>query len=168
MISSGKPYSIVDYVTCDRFSNAHKEYLATIMRVGEPRYFHEAIKDSQWREVMAREIEALETNKIWTIVELPPGQKPINCKRVYRVKYKYDGSIECYKACLVIRGDQKIKGLDYGETFASVAKMTSVRSFLAIAAAKGWTLHHMNMNNAFLHGDLHEEVYMTIPPGFRT
>ena len=69
---------------------------------------------------------------------------------------------------MVIRGDEQVKGFDYNETFAPVAKMTSVRTFLAITAAKGWALHQMDVHNAFLHGDLEEEVYMTMPPGFRT
>ena len=75
---------------------------------------------------MAKEIEALELNKTWTIEDLPPRKKPINCKWVYKVKYNSDGSIEWYKARLVIQGDKQIEGFDYHETFALVAKMVSV------------------------------------------
>ena len=71
---------------------------------------------------MAQEIEALERNQTWSIVDLPPSRKPINCKWVYKVKYNSDGNIKRYKACLVIRGDTQIKGFDYNETFALVAK----------------------------------------------
>jgi len=117
---------------------------------------------------MAKEIEALEMNKTWTIEDLTAGKKPINCKWVYRVKYNSDGSIERYKARLVIRGDQQVDGFDYHETFAPVAKMVSIRCFLSVAVARGWELHQMDVNNAFLHGDLDEEVYMTLPHGFRT
>ena len=98
---------------------------------------------------------------------LPSGKKPISCKWVYRVKYNSDGSIQRYKACLVIRGDHQITGFDFSETFAPVAKMTSVQVFLSVAVAKGWALHQMDVNNAFLHGDLNEEVYMTVPLGFK-
>ena len=86
---------------------------------------------------MAEEIRALEKNDTWTIESLPPGKKPISCKWVYRVKYKSDGSIERYKARLVIRRDHQIEGFDYNKTFAPVANMTSVRCFLAVAIAKG-------------------------------
>ena len=82
--------------------------------------------------------------------------------------YKSKGNSECYKARLVIRGDEQVEGFHYTEMFAPVSKMTSVRIFLSVVAAKGWELHHIDVKNAFLHGDLDEEVYMTMPHGFRT
>ena len=115
---------------------------------------------------MAEEMQTLEENHTWTIEELPAEKKPINCKWVYRVKYKSDGSIERYKARLIVRGDHQVKGFDFHETFAPVAKMTSVRVFLLVIVAKGWDLHQMGVNNAFLHGDMKKEVYMKIPSGF--
>ena len=117
---------------------------------------------------MAKEIEALELNKTWTLEDLPNGKKSINCKWVYKVKYNSDGTIERYKARLVIRGDERIAGFDYHKTFAPITKMVSVRCFLSVAAAKGWELHQMDANNAFFHGDFDEEVYMTLPPGFQS
>ena len=119
-----------------------------------------------WQKTMAEEIEAVEENEMWTLEELPVKKTPISCKWVYQVKYKSDGSIERHKVRLVIPGDHQVKGLDFNETFAPMAKMTSVRVFPSVAVAKGQELHQMDVNNAFLHGDLEEEVYMKLPPGF--
>jgi len=152
-------------VTCKNFSPSHQCFLAAIMKVDEPKFYHEAVKDVKWREAMTEEIEALAKAGTWEIVDLPPGKNPIGCKWVYRVKYNSDGSVQRYKARLVIRGDHQEEGIDYTETFAPVAKMTSVRCFFSVAIAKGWELHQLDVNSAFLHGDLDEKVYMKLPPG---
>jgi len=86
---------------------------------------------------MGEEIRALEENQTWTVEDLPLGKKPINCKWIYKVKYQSDGTIERFKARLVVRGDHQLEGFDFNETFAPIAKMTSVRTFLSVAIAKG-------------------------------
>ncbi|GKV35227.1 hypothetical protein SLEP1_g43529 [Rubroshorea leprosula] len=113
---------------------------------------------------MEDEINALEKNNTWTLETLPPGKRAIGCKWVYKIKYKADGTIEQYKARLVAKGFTQVEGLDYHDTFALVAKLVTVRCLLAVAAIRNWELHQLDVHNAFLHGDLDEEVYMHLPP----
>ena len=115
---------------------------------------------------MRKEIQALEENGTWTVEDLPVGKKAIGSKWVYKIKYNSDGSIERCKARLVILGNNQKEGIDYHETFAPTAKMATIRTFLAVATANNCVLHQMDVQNAFLHGDLTEEVFMKMPPGF--
>ncbi|KAJ1697014.1 hypothetical protein LUZ63_005526 [Rhynchospora breviuscula] len=164
--SSGSLYPIAHYVNCNNFSAAHRNFLAAATAGKESRYFGEAMNYKHWRDAMHAEIDALERNETWTIEDLPPKKKAIGCKWVYRIKYNSDGSIERYKARLVVMGNRQVEGIDFNETFALVAKMTTVRTLLGVAVAKGWELHQMDVHNAFLHGDLNEEVYIHLPSGF--
>ena len=116
-----------------------------------------------WQNAMESELQARDENHTWDIVSCPPNVKPIGSKWVYTLKLKSDGSLDRYKAQLVGLGNKQEYGLDYEETFAPVAKMTIVRTILAIASSKSWPLHQMDVRNAFLHEDLQEEIYMKLP-----
>ena len=119
----------------------------------KPVSFNQAVQFPKWRATMDKEIEALAINNTWTLTQLLVGKSPIGCKSVYRIKYLLDGTIERYKAHLVAKGFTQKHGLDYSETFSPVAKSVSVKIVLSLFAVKGWFLHQMDVNNAFLHLD---------------
>lgn len=142
--------------------------MAAVTANDEPKNYGEAVKIKVWVDAMVKEIDALEINDTWEIVDLPAGKTAIGCNWIYKLKFNSDGTIERHKARLVALGNRQTEGVDYDETFAPVVKMTTVRTFLKVAAAKQWVVHQMDVNNAFLHGDLEEEVYMRLPPGFKS
>ena len=131
----------------------------------EPHTYREASTDPLWQIAMKEELDALSKNHTWDLVTLPPGKSVVGCKWIYKIKTRSDGSIERYKARLVAKGFTQEYGIDYEETFAPVARISSVRALLAVAAASKWDLFQMDVKNAFLNGDLSEEVYMQPPPG---
>jgi hypothetical protein len=139
---------------------------SAVLSLHEPHTYREACTNPLWQQAMTEELQALEKTHTWDLVDLPPGKSAIGCKWVYKIKTKSDGSIERYKARLVAKGYAQEYGIDYEETFAHVARITSVRSLLAIAAVHQWPLFQMDVKNAFLNGDLTEEVYMQAPPGY--
>ncbi|GJV97434.1 retrovirus-related pol polyprotein from transposon TNT 1-94, partial [Tanacetum coccineum] len=142
--------------------------LTAITTGSEPTRFSEAVQHHCWREAMKKELNALENYGTWTYETLPPGKKAIGSKWVFKIKYNSDGTIERHKARLVILGNNQVEGIDYNDTFAHVAKMVTVRTFLVVAAARNWELHQMDVHNAFLHEDLEEEVYMKLPQGLKS
>ena len=139
---------------------------AAATTVIEPSTYREAATHPEWQHAMVEEIAALERTHTWDLVPLPEGVRPITCKWVYKVKTRSDGSLERFKARLVARGFQQEYGRDYDETFAPVAHMTTVRTLLAVAAVRKWSISQMDVKNAFLNGELREVVYMQPPPGY--
>ena len=97
---------------------------------------------------------------------LPSGKSMVGCKWIYKIKTHSDGSIERYKACLVTKGFTQEYGIDYEETFAPVARISSVRALLAITVASKWDLFQMDVKHVFLNVNLSENFYIQPPPGF--
>lgn len=164
--SSGSVYPISDFLSCEKFSMAHCSFLVSIMAHDIPKSFREAMLDKIYRDAMGTEVHTLEEQHTWDLANLLPNKKALDSKWVYTIKYRSDGSVERPKARLVVCGNRQKEGIDYTETFAPVAKMTTVRVFLDYAAKMNHEVHQMDVHNAFLHGDLNEEVYMKIPQGF--
>ena len=95
------------------------------------------------------------------MVPCPSNVKAIGCKWVYSIKLYYDGTLNQYKAQLVALGNKQEYGVDYEETFAPVAMMTTMRTIISITTSQGWPLHQVDVKNVFLRGDLKEDIYMT-------
>ncbi|KAM1906652.1 hypothetical protein ACFX14_026396 [Malus domestica] len=162
------PQSQLRRSTRTRRPNPKYANAAIIEKATEPETFEEASQSSKWMTAMKEEIDALQQNQTWDLVPKPRDVKPISCKWVYKIKCRPDGSIERYKAQLVARGFSQQYELDYDETFSPVAKLTTVRVLLALAANKDWNLYQMDVKNAFLHGELDRNIYMMQPMGFKS
>ncbi|KAJ0579636.1 putative RNA-directed DNA polymerase [Helianthus annuus] len=134
--------------------------------VKEPETYIEASTKPEWIKAMKQELDALKNNETWELVPKPEGVKTVSCKWVFKLKKNTDGTIQRYKARLVARGFTQEYGLDYDETFSPVAKLTTVRVLIALATSLNWKLDQMDVNNAFLYGDLSHTVYMDQPIGF--
>ena len=126
----------------------------------------DAITNQQWADAMKVEIDSLQDNSVWDLVQLPEGRKPVGSKWLFKVKTNADGSVERCKACLVAQGYSQKEGLDYDKTFSPVVRSESFHSVITLASKNGLKLHHMDITTAFLNGNLKEEVYMKQPEGF--
>lgn len=128
--------------------------------------FNEAQDRKEWQSAMDDEFNALMKNGTWDLVPKPEGVQPVSCKWVYKIKRKIDGSVDRFKARLVARGFSQKYGEDYEETFSPVAKMTSLRLVLALAASSDWKLWQLDVKNTFLYGELDKDIYMEQPLGY--
>ncbi|KAM1627395.1 hypothetical protein ACFX1R_017067 [Malus domestica] len=164
-LCKGTRYPLSNFLSYHRYSPSHFAYIAHVTHDEEPDTYPRAASSPHWQAAMQSELQALTDNHTWTLTSLPPGKSPIGCRWVYKIKRRSDGTIERYKARLVAKGYTQMEGIDYHDTFSPTAKMTTVRCLLALASAQNWSLHQLDVNNAFLHGDLHEEIYMSPPPG---
>jgi hypothetical protein len=133
---------------------------AFLTNTGDPTSIDEAIGDKNWKATMDLEFDALMKNKTWHLVPPMRGRNIIGCKWVYKIKRKQDGSLDRYKARLVAKGFKQRYVIDYDDTFSPVVKMATIHIVLSIAVSKGWSICPLDVQSAFLHGYLEEEVYM--------
>ncbi|GJW06676.1 putative RNA-directed DNA polymerase [Tanacetum coccineum] len=159
-------YGLNKYVNHSMLSAKNCVFVSSLNKSCEPSSFEEASKDVNWINAMNNEMHALYENNTWELVDLPYGRKPIGSRWVYKIKYMSTGEIERYKARVVAKGYNQKEGIDYEETFSPVVKMSTVRCLIDLAVQRDWKLYQMDVNNAFLYGDLYEDVYMIPPPGF--
>ena len=148
------------------FDSSYLSFSANISSIFEPTSYKQASQDTRWLQAMETELHALEQNHTWDLTYLPPGKSPIGSKWVYKTKLHQDGIVDIFKARLVAKGYHQIEGIYYNDRFSPVAKLVTVRLFFTIATTKAWLIHQLDINNAFLHGSLPEEVYMLPLDGY--
>ncbi|RDX90924.1 Copia protein, partial [Mucuna pruriens] len=145
-----KNHCILSQITSHfiNFLQLNKTFLANLNSISIPTNVFEALSDKNWEQAMDPKMEALEENKNMGVV---------GYKWVYTIKYKADGSIERYKARLVDKGFTQTYGIDYSETFTPIAKINTIQE-----------LQQLDVKNVFLHEELEEEIYIEVPPGYKT
>jgi hypothetical protein len=154
MRQSKKPKPFSSYtLMCDLIEN-------------EPTCFEEAIQKKEWVDAMTEEYQSIIKNDVWEIVPRPKNKDVVSSKWIYKIKHATDESIEKHKARFVARGFSQKEGIDYEETFSPVARYTSIRTIIALAAKMKWKLHQMDVKTTFLNGVIEEEVYIKQPQGF--
>ena len=141
-------------------------FFSALTSLQEPQTFHEASSNPLWKQAMKEELDALHKTRTLDLVDLPSGKSVISCKWVYKIKTQSDGTIGHYKARLVARGFTQEYGIDYEENFALVARLSSIMTLIVVSTARKWPLFHMDVKNSLLNGELSEEVYMKLPPGY--
>jgi len=132
----------------------------------DPQTFEEAWASQHWREAMKVEMEAIEKNNTWQLVDPPTGVIPVIIKWDFNTKFNENGRVEKYKARLVAKGYSQRYGIDYTEVFALVVRLDTVRLLLALVAQSAYNVFQLDVKSAFLHGDLQEAVYVQQPAGF--
>jgi len=145
--------------------NQFCEHMAFVSQT-EPKTVADALKGSNWITAMHEELNQFARNEVWTLVPRTNQMNVIGTKWVFTNKLEEQGVIVRNKARLVAKGYKQEEGIDYGETYAPVARLEAVRLFLAYSCMNGFKLHQMDVKSAFLNGYIYEEVYVCQPPRF--
>jgi hypothetical protein len=132
----------------------------------EPSCHGEATGQQVWQDAMTKKYQSIMKNVVWDIVLRLKEKSIVTSKWIYKIKHATEGSVEKYKARFVARGFSQVEGIDYEETFAPVARYTSIRTIIALATSMGWRLHQMDVKTTLLDGEIEEEVYIGQPDGF--
>lgn len=143
-----------------------KAFTTSLDAASIPKTIQTALEVLEWKGAVVKEMRALEKNNTWELATLPEGHRPVACKWVFNVKFKFDGTLDRYKARLVTKGYTHTYGVDNSETLSPIAKLNTIRVLLSVVVNKKWPLYQLDVKNVFLNGELEEEVYMSSPPGF--
>ncbi|UYV81944.1 hypothetical protein LAZ67_21000209 [Cordylochernes scorpioides] len=134
----------------------------------EPTTFEQAVNSKEapyWRRAMKDELRSLEDRNTWTLSDLPLGKRPISSRWVFKIKTNSKGDVERFKARLVARGFSQKRNVDFFETYSPVINFSVIRMIFALTINKNWYNRHLDVDNAYLYGELNEEIYMSPPDG---
>jgi hypothetical protein len=135
----------------------------------EPNNYKEAMESQEkekWQIAIDAEKKSLQEMKTWSVVDRPKNKPIVKCRWVFKLKRNQDGAVIRHKARLVAKGYTQTKGVDFNETFAPVLRTETLRYLISYATAENLEIHNMDVETAFLNGDLEEEIYMEMPEGF--
>ncbi len=151
-----------------RSPNRYTGYMVLIRECveTEPYSFEEAMQQPIWVDAMVEEYDSIVWNNVWDGVPRPENMLVVSSRWIYKVKQATDGSVAKHKARFFSRGFSQVEGIDYEETFAPVARYSSIRLMLALSAQMGWKIHPMDVKTALLNGKIEEEVYIEKLEGF--
>lgn len=135
------------------------------MEIKEPTNYKEARKDQNWHRSMEAEIDSIERNGTWTLIELPSGQKEIGWKWIFRLKRDATGKMTKNKARVVAKGYVQEHVIDYEEVYASITRLETVHLLLDLSAKRNWQVHHLDVKSTFLNGEITKDVYVSHPEG---
>jgi hypothetical protein len=147
--------------------NPFSSYMALMCDLveNEPACFEEVVQKKEWMDAMIGEYQSIINNGVWEVVPRPTNKDVVSSKWIYKIKHGADESIEKHKVRFVARGFSQKEGIDYEETFAPVARYTSIKTIIALATKMKWKLHQMDVKTSFLNGVIEEEVYIEQPLG---
>ena len=134
--------------------------LMTELINSEPSSFKEVAQHDVWQETMVQKYDSIMRNQVWEVVLRPEGKWVVGSRWIYKVKHATDKSVEKYKARFVAKGYSQKEGIDYEETFAPVARYSSIQTIISLATEMGWCVHLMDAKTAFLNGVIEEEVFI--------
>lgn len=165
-LASENIHPISSSLSYSKLSSSHTAFISSITQIPIPTSYAEAQDDKEWCDVVDLEFEAMEANNTWDVTSLPKGKKSVDCRLLYSLKFNANGILERRKVRLVAKGYTQKEGLDFNQTFSPIAKMVTIKLLLKISASKRWVLHQLDISNAFLNGDLTEEIYMKLLEGY--
>ncbi|XXG71992.1 hypothetical protein AAC387_Pa07g1189 [Persea americana] len=151
------------------FLQEHEEEIGMVEN--DPINFHQAMQGSnsqKWIDAMNEEYKSMQDNKVWELVPLPEGAKPIGCKWIFKTKRDSNGNVERYKARLIAKGFTQKEGIDFKETFSPVSLKDSFRTIMALVAHLDLELRQMDVKTAFLNGYIDKTIYMAQPENFES